>query len=132
MSKDPTPIQVLQPVLIVEDDFELADLLSEVLTFENCLPEVATNGVEALDKLRTGHYVAVICDLMMPMMDGESLYLKVAEELPYLADRFVFITGQSSRRSGLTDFIFRTQNVLLEKPFEVDQFREALRGVLSR
>ena len=48
MAKASRPSQVIHHVLVVEDDYELADLLSEVLTFENCTVDLASNGMEAL------------------------------------------------------------------------------------
>ena len=122
----------IQTVLIVEDDYHLADTLCEVLTYENCLADVAANGMEARDKLRGADYEAVVCDLIMPLIDGEALYNEIAREHPYLADKFLFITGHASAKSGFTSFIRQTGNSLLEKPFEMDQFRTALRDVFAR
>lgn len=122
----------MRPVLVVEDDHELAELLREVLTYENCAVDVAANGLEALDKLRTANYDAVVCDLMMPLMDGETLYQETCEQFPYLADRFLFVSSQVGARGGLTDFIFCTGNTLLEKPFDLEQLREAVRDMLNR
>jgi len=126
------PQMVMRPVLVVEDDHELAELLREVLTYENCLVEIAGDGMEALDKLRTADYDAVVCDLMMPRVDGRALYEEACREFPHLADRFLFVTGQAAARAGLTDFIYRTNNRLLEKPFDVEVLREAIHELLRR
>ena len=126
------PVQIIRHVLIVEDDFELADVLAEVLTHENCVSEHASNGMEALAKLRATDFDGIICDLMMPRVDGEQFYTQVAKDFPYLADRFLFITGQASRRAGFSDFISRTGNSLLEKPFDIEPLREAMRELFAR
>lgn len=132
MAEARQPTKIIHRVLVVEDDHDLANVLSEMLTFENCAVDIASNGMEASDKLRAADYDAVICDLMMPRVDGEALYSEVARLYPYLADRFLFITGQASRRAGFTDFIHRTGCWLLEKPFETDQLRAALEELLRR
>jgi CheY-like chemotaxis protein len=129
---DERPVQLIRHVLIVEDDYELADVLAEVLTHENCVADHAANGMEALSKIRSTHYDAIICDLMMPRVDGQAFFDQVAKDYPYLADQFLFITGQASRQAGLTEFIRRTGNALLEKPFDIQQFRAALQELLSR
>ncbi len=126
------PVHFMFHVMVVEDDFELSDLLCEVLTYENCIPDPAANGIDALDRLRTGHYDAVICDLMMPRMDGEALYREATKDHPYLAEKFLFITGQAAHIGGMADFVFRTGNPLLAKPFEIDEFRTVLRELLAR
>jgi CheY-like chemotaxis protein len=119
-------------LLVVDDDHELAELLAEVLTLENCVIDTAGNGMEALGQMRAADYDAVICDLLMSHMDGEELHNEVVREFPYLADRFVFITGHIERGGGASDFVERTGNVLLFKPFEIEELRVALKDVLSR
>jgi CheY-like chemotaxis protein len=122
----------MRRVLLVEDDFALADLLSEVLTFENCTVDRVSNGMEALDLLSSGTYDAIISDLMMPRMGGETLYREVARLYPFLADKFLFMSSQSTVRGGMGNFIYATGNTLLEKPFEMEQFREALHELFDR
>jgi DNA-binding response OmpR family regulator len=126
------PEQFMHRILLVEDDFALADLLFEVLTFENCTVDRVSNGMEALDLLGSGTYDAIISDLMMPRMSGEALYREVERSYPFLADKFLFISSQSTVRGGMGDFIQGTGNTLLEKPFEMEQFHEALRELLER
>ena len=132
MSETKRPTEYFRHVLVVDDDYELTDLLCEVLTYENCVADVAANGMEALDKLRSNHYEAIICDLMMPRIDGEALHKEVVKLYPYLADKFLFITGQAARSSGLADYVVGTGNALLGKPFEMGEFRAALQELLQR
>ena len=119
-------------ILLVEDDLALADLLNEVLTFENCTVDHVSNGMEAMSLLHTGDYDAIISDLMMPRMGGEALYREVVQLYPYLADKFLFVSSQATVRAGMGDFIRGTGNTLLEKPFEMDAFHAALRELFER
>jgi two-component system NtrC family sensor kinase len=131
MVEEAPPKQLMRRVLVVDDDHDLAHLLAEILTRENCVVDVAANGMEALDQMRVTDYDAVICDLLMSHMDGEDLHNEVTKEFPYLADRFVFITGQVERHGGSAAFVERSGNILLTKPFEIEQLRAALEKVLS-
>jgi CheY-like chemotaxis protein len=124
--------QTMYRVLVVDDDYDFAQLLREVLTYENCEADIAGNGIEAMDRLRTGDYEAVICDLMMPRVDGQAFYIEAARDFPHLASRFLFVTGQASRKAGFSDFVSRTANHLIEKPFEIQAFRVAVRETLER
>ena len=124
--------KVMHRVLVVDDDHDLAELLREVLIYENCEVDVASNGLEAMECLHAGDYQAILCDLMMPRMDGEALYQEVVREYPYLADRFLFVTGQASRKAGFSDFIYRTGNHLIEKPFEILELRNAVSELFKR
>ena len=132
MPEDKPPKRVMHRVLVVDDDHDLAVLLSEVLTYENCEVDIAANGMEAMDCLRTGDYEAVLCDLMMPRVDGEALYKEVARDYPHLAERFLFVTGQASHKAGFSDFVARTGNQVIEKPFDIQQLRLAIREIFQR
>jgi CheY-like chemotaxis protein len=124
--------RVMKRLLVVDDDSDLVQILADVLTRENCVVDTATNGMEALTQMRVNDYDAVICDLLMAHMDGMDLHSEVAREYPYLAERFVFITGQIERAGGASDFVLRTGNILLIKPFDIEELRVALKDVLSR
>ena len=125
-------VAYINNVLIVEDDHHLANWLAEVLTYENCMVDIASNGMEALDKLCATVYDAVVCDLMMPRIDGESLYKQVCKSYPYLNDKFVFITGLATIQGGMTDFIARGSCFLVPKPISTETLCAALGEVLQR
>jgi two-component system response regulator MprA len=58
-------------VLVVEDDYDMQDAISESLENEGHEATCVSNGREALDYLRSGNPVCVILlDLMMPVMNG--------------------------------------------------------------
>jgi CheY-like chemotaxis protein len=61
-----------RPVLIVEDNADLREMMAQLLSVEGFEPRVAVNGRDAIDQLAAGLTPAVILlDLMMPVMDGE-------------------------------------------------------------
>jgi len=59
------------PVLIVEDDNDLRDMMAQLLMLEGFQTAAVANGREALEYLNSGARPDVILlDLMMPIMDG--------------------------------------------------------------
>jgi len=59
------------PVLIVEDDVELREMMAQLLALEGFQARTVANGREALEYLGGGGRPHVILlDLMMPVMDG--------------------------------------------------------------
>jgi len=57
-------------VLVVDDDPDILDALSEILEAEGYDVQRARNGREALQRLEQGLPDLVLLDLMMPVMDG--------------------------------------------------------------
>src|ERR1700741_3348388 len=83
----------LKPVLVVDDDKQLASALQWILADENYLVDVAFDGEEALLKVKVHEYDVIICDLLMPRLRGDEFYFEATELRPALGERFIFITG---------------------------------------
>jgi DNA-binding response OmpR family regulator len=60
------------PILVIEDDFDIREALSQVLTDEGYEVDCAGDGAEALTKLRSGadKPSVIILDLWMPRLNG--------------------------------------------------------------
>ena len=100
---------------------ELAEALSDraqVLT--------AQSGVEAAELLdHDSRFDAILCDLMMPGMNGQQLFDHVARHHPSLVSRMIFMTGAAST-VAIRDFLGRIANDRLDKPFRVRDVERAL------
>lgn len=126
------PTVLVRHVLVVDDDPYVAEWLAEVLVYENCTADIATNAMEALDLMRSGIYDAVISDIMMPRIDGEAFYERVVKDYPYMAEKFLFITGQATVQAGISDFTTRSGNLMMIKPLQIDDLRVALQELVQR
>ncbi|TMA50397.1 MAG: response regulator [Deltaproteobacteria bacterium] len=111
-------------VLIVEDDFDVRDALSQLLEFEGYMVAGAANGQEAIDHLRsTPRPAAILLDLMMPVMDGFQFRSELMHD-PTLASIPVIIisadasVAEKAARMGATAY--------LRKPIEVDALLHTL------
>ena len=60
-------------ILIAEDDWELRQLFSHVLTKNGYAVKGVSNGQEALDAVDMEYFDLIISDIMMPVMDGYEL-----------------------------------------------------------
>ena len=67
-------------LLLAEDERELSDALTVILTHSNYLVDAVYTGTDALDYLQVEHYDGVILDVMMPGMDGFEVCRKVREK----------------------------------------------------
>lgn len=69
----------MKRVLLVDDDRDIREALAELFE-ESYQVLVAPNGLVALDVLSREHVDAVVLDMMMPLMDGESLIKELQEQ----------------------------------------------------
>jgi two-component system response regulator VicR len=60
-------------ILVVDDELSIATMLGDVLEEAGYQVLLAKNGREALDALAVARPAVVVTDMMMPIMDGESL-----------------------------------------------------------
>jgi PAS domain S-box-containing protein len=105
-------------LLIVEDEPVVARLLERVLSRDHDV-DLAADGVDALNLLSLNHdYDIVLCDVMMPRMNGMELFEQVTRENAELAARFVFMTGGATR-PDVQGFLDSVPNEKLYKPFSV-------------
>lgn len=107
-------------VLLVDDEPVVLDLLEDVLTDSGYRVSRALNGAEALERLETEAFDAMLIDIKMPDMDGRRLYRVVCERRPGMAGRVVFTTGETDRKD-LMAFMDDAGATLLRKPFELEQ-----------
>src|SRR5262245_27118576 len=117
-----------QPVLLIDDDEELGELLSRFLEKEGFTIEVAVDGANGLARARDGEHSAVILDVMMPGMNGFDLLreLRRSSNVPVI---MLTARGQDIDRivgleMGADDY--------LGKPFNPRELAARLRAIQRR
>jgi DNA-binding response OmpR family regulator len=120
----------LKALLLVDDDKQLASALQWILADENFLVDVAFDGDEALRKVKVHEYDAIICDLKLPHLRGDQLYLQSREVRPSLADRFIFITGYATD-PAIRHFLIENEVKFLVKPFPIAGLISCVRELLG-
>jgi two-component system, NtrC family, sensor kinase len=118
-------------VLVVDDEESIRLLLRDILEMDSHQVEVASSGLEALERLDGREFDLVITDFKMPAMDGGAFYREVEARHPQLAKRIIFITGDTVSPDTRA-FLQRVSNPVLNKPFKIGPLREAMEAVLDR
>jgi CheY-like chemotaxis protein len=114
-------------VLVVDDEPALGRALQRVLSDDNEVV-VTTDASAALVRLQAGEwYDVVLCDVMMPDMDGMEFHRRLFAILPEEAHRIVFITGGALTEHAAA-FFDGAPNLLLQKPLDLD----GLRALIAR
>ena len=101
-------------VLIVDDEFGLAEISAEVLVEDGYEVEIAINGKLGLDIMETREVALVITDLMMPVMDGPEMIRRMRAS-PRLADIPVIL--MTALPEAIPPEGESTHDALLVKPF---------------
>ena len=116
--------------LLVDDDSQMIDILSKYFATEGCYTEKALDGKLALEKMNNTPFDFILCDVKMPGMDGVTFYQQLKGiGSPYL-DKVIFITGDTMSHEIL-EFLKSINNPLLNKPFGLDDVKEAIRRLIA-
>jgi two-component system response regulator AtoC len=116
--------------LLVDDDSQMIGLLSKYFETEGCYTEKALNGKSALEKMNNMSFDFILCDVKMPGMNGVTFYQQLkGTGSPYL-DKVIFITGATTSHE-IQEFLKSINNPLLNKPFGLDDVKEAIRRLIA-
>jgi DNA-binding response OmpR family regulator len=121
---EPEPLK--PSLLIVDDDSDTCDLMCAFLSQDySC--DTAFDGQEALDRISTRHYAAILADLMMPNIDGYSILARAAEVAP--ATPVIVVTAVAGEHAtalkmGAFDYIV--------KPFEPERVELSVKRAVTR
>jgi CheY-like chemotaxis protein len=111
------------PVLIVEDDADLREMMAQMLSLEGFRAETVANGRDALDYLGRGDLPEIVLlDLMMPVMDGWEFRRQLQKD-PSLASLPVVVLSalDAARAADLGGVAY------LKKPLDFDRLLELVR-----
>jgi len=112
-------------ILVVDDEPEVAETLGEILKAEGHSVAYAESGRVALQHLTDDDFDLVISDLRMPDLDGPGLYKALREQNAPLAERMVFVTGDTLSPAARR-FLDGANRPVIEKPFVPEDVRRAL------
>jgi CheY-like chemotaxis protein len=103
-------------ILIVDDEAEIRETLSEILIGPRQRVVTASSGREALERMAVERYDAILTDIRMPDLDGRALYQEIERRWPGQVRRVVFVTGDTLA-SGWRKFVTDSGRPVIEKPF---------------
>jgi CheY-like chemotaxis protein len=116
-------------VLVVDDEQALLAVYRRVLEPSHEVVAV-TSGAEAIRTIeRDSAFDLVICDVMMPDMDGPSFYHRLAQRSPELVRKLVFCSGGAFTASA-RQFVDSIPNMCFQKPLSPDKIQRILRHAL--
>ena len=115
-------------VLIVDDEERIRDIIKEYLDFEGYTYDEASNGMEAIDKIKENEYSVVILDIMMPKVDG----FTVVREVRKFSDvPVIMLSARGEEYDKLFGFEMGVDDYIT-KPFSPKELVARVKAVLKR
>ena len=124
-------IDMSMPVLVVDDYKTMLRIISNLLKqlgFENV--EEASDGTEALEKMKKGSYGLVISDWNMEPMTGYELLLKVRADDGLKRTPFIMVTADSKTENVIAAKKAGVNNYIV-KPFNAATLKQKITAVLG-
>ena len=116
-------------ILVIEDEPTIGLLCKRVLTASGFDVDVVNNGLDAKKVAEEKNYALCVSDVRLPGMAGIELYEHWRTSKNAIADRVVFITGDTMS-NYVRDFLQKTDRPSVMKPFEPEDLVEAVRKAL--
>lgn len=113
-----------EKVLIVDDEKGFLDVLSERMQSRGMEVTTATSAKEALQKLETETFDAIVLDLMMPEMGGIEALQRIKEKNP--DSEVILLTGQPSVSKGIEAMKLGASDFLV-KPANINELTEKIK-----
>ena len=105
-------------ILIIEDEYALAELIKEKLTKEGYIVDIETDGEEGYYNALSGLYDLIILDVMLPSMNGFEILKKLREE--EIESKVIMLTAKSMLEDKLNG-LENGANDYLTKPFHIEE-----------
>lgn len=116
-------------ILIIEDEYALADVLRDRLKDENYCVDIALDGEEGLYQGMTGIYDVILLDIMMPKLDGLEVIQRLRKE--GIDTPVLMMTAKSALEDKVTGLDHGADDYVT-KPFEMDEILARIRALSRR
>lgn len=117
-------------ILVVDDEASIRAFIKKVLHGQGYTVTVADTPYDALEKIKSNRYDAMLIDMRMPGMSGKELYEKMQSDIPSVSSRMIFITGDTSDLTT-REFLKKESLHCVSKPFTKKELLATLNEVLT-
>ncbi|NLR81579.1 response regulator [Chitinophaga eiseniae] len=121
----------MQKILLIEDNTAICENVAEILELANYEVITAANGKEGVAKALEHHPDLIVCDIMMPVLDGFGVLHMLHKNKALQTTPFIFLSAKAERgdvrkgmEMGADDYI--------TKPFEGTELLSAIESRLKR
>jgi len=98
-------------ILIVEDEFKIADVIASRLRNEQYIVDVYGDGEEGLDNALTNIYDLIILDVMLPEIEGFKILQEIRKQK--IESKVIMLTAKSMLEDKLTGIKYKNNNIIV-------------------
>lgn len=126
------PTNNKKKVLVVDDDISIRDLLSKLFRDTGGYEvHLSSNGKEAIEVLRTVIPNVIVCDIMMPEMNGLELFNTLKNDELLCNVPFLFLSARDRNEDKLLGFELGADDYIV-KPFSPIELLMRVKAILNR
>ncbi|CAI8896495.1 response regulator [Pseudomonas donghuensis] len=118
----------MSTILVVDDEYLIADILRYALEDRGFDVELASNGQKALDVLKGKRVELVITDYMMPVMDGGALAVSIRAEPLLQGLPIILMSGAQAHMGRDNPGLFAA---VFDKPFDIVQLMAKVKELVD-
>jgi two-component system sensor histidine kinase and response regulator WspE len=118
-------------VLVVDDSITVREIERQVLETRGYLVDVAVDGVDGWNALRTGRYDLVVTDVDMPRLDGIELVRRVRADRRYASLPIVIVSYKDRDEDRLRGLDAGASYYLPKSSFQDDRFLQAVEELIG-
>ena len=120
-----------QKILVIDDEEGIRDTLETILSLDGYDVTTAINGEEGIKSAEAHIPDLIICDIMMPIMDGYEVAKRVRENKEMVATPFLFLSAKASHMDFRKGLGAGADDYLI-KPFRNEELLAAIEMRLKR
>ena len=117
-------------IVVVEDNDSVRENLATILIEEGYDVSCAANGLEGFKLIKNETPALIICDVLMPKLDGFQLYSKLLENTATASIPFIFLTAKADKEAIAKASSMGVNNYIV-KPFRMDNLLSTVKAKLS-
>jgi DNA-binding response OmpR family regulator len=117
-------------ILVLEDEVAVQTLLRKQLTAHGYQVTIAGDGLDGLMKLEAAKPDLIICDVMMPNLDGMQFVKAIKGQQATRNVPVIFLTAKTDPRS-MIDGINVGARFFITKPFQIDDLIDKVNRALA-
>jgi DNA-binding response OmpR family regulator len=118
-------------VLIVEDDFDISNMLRIYFSGQGYDVDVALGGPEALEKTRQGLPHLIVLDIMLPGIDGYEVCRILRTQTRTSHIPIIFLTQKDERSDKLQGLELGADDYIT-KPFDIEELKLRVQNAIAR